>query len=331
MTGPIVAGAVVQGTAHLARGRGCQDAFKAVSGQGGPPPGGRGNPPVVLAVADGAGSRDRSALGAHLAVDAACRLLAAGVPPADGDAAAWRAWIGERSVAVLDAYLRAVRAVLAADRPTGAPQPDGPGVADGPGAADGPGGTDGPGGAHAPDEGALAATLAAAVLRPPWVALLSVGDCFATVLTRPGSGDDHDGIGTDAEGTDGGDRGGGDRGAEQCRLVLPPHTPAVFLSSPGARDRLTTLVLREPDLSGVVLATDGCAPLALDHPSALGLPDRHGPLAAPDFFRPLAAVLRANGGDAAPLRALLSGPSAGRSGDDLTVLCALLPDGARWP
>ncbi|MFD5081560.1 protein phosphatase 2C domain-containing protein [Kitasatospora sp. NPDC058406] len=302
---PIVAGAVVQGTGHLASGRGCQDAFKAAAGHGGDGPATTGGRPLVLAVADGAGSRDRSALGAHLAVDAACRLLATDVPPADGDAAVWRGWIGERSVAVVDAYLRAVRAVLAADHPDPADDADTVGAA---GTVD----------SAQADEGALAATLVAAVLRPPWVAFLALGDCFATVLTRTRPGDDGNG-----------DRGHGGHG-ERCRLVLPPRTPAVFLSTPGARASVTTLVLREPDLSGVVLATDGCAPLALDHPSVLGLPDDHGPLAAPDFFGPLAALLRANGGDAEPLRALLSGPAAARSGDDLTVLCALRPDGARW-
>ncbi|MED7953055.1 protein phosphatase 2C domain-containing protein [Streptomyces sp. BE303] len=306
---PIVAGAVVQGTGHLASGRGCQDAFKAAAGHGDDGPTTAGGRPLVLAVADGAGSRDRSALGAHLAVDAACRLLATDVPPADGDAAVWRGWIGERSVAVVDAYLRAVRAVLAADHPDPAGAADDADTVGAAGTVD----------SAQADEGALAATLVAAVLRPPWVAFLALGDCFATVLTRTRPGDDGDD----------GDRGH-DGDGERCRLVLPPRTPAVFLSTPGARASVTTLVLREPDLSGVVLATDGCAPLALDHPSVLGLPDDHGPLAAPDFFGPLAALLRANGGDAEPLRALLSGPAAARSGDDLTVLCALRPDGARW-
>jgi hypothetical protein len=37
-------------------------------------------------------------------------------------------------------------------------------------------------------------------------------------------------------------------------------------------------------------------------------------------------VLRGNGGDAEPLRALLSSSEAARSGDDLTVLCALAGD-----
>ncbi|MBO1416194.1 protein phosphatase 2C domain-containing protein [Streptomyces sp. FH025] len=263
---------MVQGTGHLATGRGCQDAFKAAASPDGSA--------LVLAVADGAGSRARSALGAHLAVDLACRLLAGDPPSPDADEDGWRDWLDGRAGAVLDGYLGAVRALLATEAPED-------------------GGGD--------DEDALAATLAAAVIRPPWVALLQVGDCFGTVLTRPD----------------------GDRG-ELCRLALPPRRPADFLSSPDARERMVTAVLHEPRLSGVVLATDGCAPLALDHPSVEGLPVEHGPLASPRFFRPLAAALRANGGDAEPLRALLSGPRAARSGDDLTVLCAFSPDGGPW-
>lgn len=296
-TSPILTGAVVQGTAHLATGRGCQDAFKAVAaGQA-----------LVLAVADGAGSRDRSALGAHLAVDTACRLLAVDVPSAEDDAAAWRAWIGVRAVAVVDGYLRAVRALLGAEQAERAEQAEAAERAEEAEQAEQ--------GDRPPQEGALAATLAAAVLRPPWVAFLSVGDCFGTVLTR-------------TNGSPGSPGGQGPDDDERCRLALPPRTPPVFLSTPGVRERVDTLVLHEPDLSGVVLATDGCAPLALDHPSVHGLPAAAGPLASPRFFCSLAAELRANGGDAEPLRALLSGPQAARSGDDLTVLCALLTGGA---
>ncbi|MEV7215785.1 protein phosphatase 2C domain-containing protein [Kitasatospora cineracea] len=276
----IVAGAVVQGAGHLATGRGCQDAFRVAAAPDGSA--------LVLAVADGAGSRERSALGAHLAVDAACRhLLATPPPPADAGAADWRAWLDERSGAVLDGWSTAVRALLAADGRAAAGDPDGGGTGSG--------------------EQTLAATLAAAVLRPPWVVFLQVGDCFGAVLSRP---DGHRG--------------------EVCRLALPAQRPADFLSTPGAGERAVTSVLYEPSLSGVVLATDGCAPLALDHPSVLGLPPEHGPVPSARFFQPLAAALRANGGDAQPLHALLSGPEAARSGDDLTVLCALAPGGGPW-
>ncbi|MCX5107817.1 protein phosphatase 2C domain-containing protein [Streptomyces sp. NBC_00378] len=267
----IVAGAAVQGAAHLARGQGCQDAFKAVDL----------GATAVLAVADGAGSRERSALGAHLAVDTACRMLAADIPEAGDAPETWTGWIAAAGAAVILEHQRTIEGVLSAAGPSGPV-----------------------------DAGALAATLAAAVVRPPWAAFLSVGDCFGTVLTR------------EPEGT-----GPAPGVRERCHLVLPPPAPGapetVFLSAPGAALRLRSFVVWEPRLSGVVLATDGCAPLTLDHPSVRELPVEAGPLPAERFFCGLAATLRANGGDAAPLRALLSGPEAARTGDDLTVLCAL--------
>ncbi|MFF1412042.1 protein phosphatase 2C domain-containing protein [Streptomyces sp. NPDC058289] len=275
----IVAGAAVQGTAHLARGQGCQDAFKAVELGG----------TAVLAVADGAGGRERSALGAHIAVDAACRILAEDIPGAGDAPEVWTGWIAEAGARIVADYRRAVEGVLSAvaEPSESVVEPSEP-----------------------VDAGALAATLAAAVVRPPWVAFLSVGDCFGTVLTR-----DPDGSGPARE------------VRERCHLVLPPPAPGapetVFLSSPGAALRLRSFVVWEPQLSGVVLATDGCAALTLDHPSVRELPPEVGPLPSERFFCGLAATLRANGGDATPLRALLSGPGAARTGDDLTVLCAL--------
>ncbi|MFD5452815.1 protein phosphatase 2C domain-containing protein [Streptomyces sp. NPDC127100] len=277
----IVAGAVVQGTGHLAAGRGCQDAFKAVD---------LGDA-AVLAVADGAGGRERSALGAHIAADTACRVLAEDAPgPADSPET-WTRWTAAAGARVVAEYVRSVTAVLRATAPAHRPDPPDPPDA----------GT--------VDTGALAATLAAALVRPPWAAFVSVGDCFGTLLTREAA--------TAAE----------PEPAERCHLVLPPPGPGapepVFLSSPGAALRARTFVVWEPDLSGVVLATDGCAALTLDHPSVRGLPPEAGPLPSERFFCGLAATLRANGGDAEPLRALLSGPGAARTGDDLTVLCAL--------
>ncbi|GGW43403.1 hypothetical protein GCM10010503_20030 [Streptomyces lucensis JCM 4490] len=255
----IIAGASVQGTAHLATGQDCQDAFKAVD---------LGDT-AVLAVSDGAGSRDRSALGAHIAVDAACRLLAHDIPDTGDAPETWTRWTAGRGKRVVEEYLRAAAGVL------GAP--------------------------GSPDPGPLAATVAAAVVRPPWVALVSLGDCFGTLLTRD----------------------------DRCHLVLPPPatTSPVFLSSPGAALRVRTFVVWEPECSAVVLATDGCAALTLDHPSVRHLPPEAGPLPAERFFLGLAATLRGNQGDAEPLRRRLAGPEAARTGDDLTVLCALVEGG----
>ncbi|WP_189231899.1 protein phosphatase 2C domain-containing protein [Streptomyces flaveolus] len=277
----IVAGAAVQGTGHLATGRGCQDAFKAVDlGES-----------AVLAVADGAGGRERSALGAHIAVDTACRVMAEDAPGPEDAPETWTRWIAAAGARVVAEYLRSVTAVLSATAPAH------------------PAHRTDPPDAEPVDAGALAATLAAAVVRPPWAAFVSVGDCFGTVLTRRATD------GTEPE------------PAERCHLVLPPPEPRgpgpVFLSSPGAALRARSFVVWEPELSGVVLATDGCAALTLDHPSVRGLPPQAGPLPSERFFCGLAATLRANGGNAEPLRALLSGPGAARTGDDLTVLCAL--------
>ncbi|MCT2591578.1 protein phosphatase 2C domain-containing protein [Streptomyces sp. N2-109] len=273
----IVTGAAVQGTSHLAAGQDCQDAFKAVD---------LGDA-AVLALADGSGSRERSALGAHLAVDVACRVLAAEMPDGAARPEEWTEWIAARGALVLAAYLRAARAVLGAVPAQGGEAAEG---------------------AHAADVGELAAALVAAVVRPPWAAFLSLGDSFGTVLTRD-----------DAE------------GPERCHLVLPPPVPGepppAFLSSPGAALRIRTFTVWEPGLSGVVLASDGCASLTLDHPAMRQLPLHAGLLPSERFFCGLAATLRGNGGDAEPLRALLSGPRAARTGDDLTVACALVEGG----
>ncbi|MFF0199861.1 protein phosphatase 2C domain-containing protein [Streptomyces sp. NPDC005017] len=317
----IVAGASVAGAAHRDAGRGGEDAFRAVrTGHG-----------AVLAVADGVGSRPRAALGAHLAVDTACRVLAA-VPPPGRDAGApeWTEWTAERGALLAGTCSRRARALT--------------------GDADG----------EEPDD--LAAALLVAFLRPPWVAFVSLGDCFAAVLTRAngpdgGGGSDGRGASGSPDGTDSpesltaptvpndpdrvdapdrdDDPGRAAAPAERCHLVLPPPEPGgpppAYTTSPSARLRVRTFTVWEPELSGVVLATDGCAPLALDHPSVRGLPDAAGPLPSPRFLPPLAAALRRGGGSAEPLHAVLSGTAAAeRTGDDLTLLCALTEGDGRW-
>ncbi|MFI7243707.1 protein phosphatase 2C domain-containing protein [Streptomyces qinglanensis] len=335
----IVAGASVQGTGHLAAGQDCQDAFRAAD---------LGDA-VVLAVADGAGSRERSALGAHLAVDTACRVLAEEVPGPHEPPAAWTGWAAARGARLVADHLRAVEGILrAAGPPARSGRAEPPEPAGLPGTLPQPSGLPeaSPGPATLPvDTGALAATVAAAVLRPPWVVFVAVGDCFGTVLTR-GAAEPEPPIAPDGRFPERsgpptespvplpespvpppGSGGPPPGAAERCHLVLPPPGPGgpgpVFLSSPGAALRVRSFAVWEPGLTGVVLATDGCTALTLDHPSARALPPQAGPLPSERFFCGLAATLRANGGDAEPLRALLSGPEAARTGDDLTVLCAL--------
>jgi Protein phosphatase 2C len=262
---PFVAGASVQGRDHRARGIANQDAFRAVvSGA---------HDAIVLAVSDGAGSRPRSALGSHIAVDVACRTLAAGLPGAACGVTGWQEWLSAAARSVTEEYLRLARELAGAAA------------------------TEDERAAAAHD---VAATLAAAVICPPWACFLSLGDCFGAVLTADP--------------------------AERCHLVLPPDAYSeftVFLSSPSARARMRSFVVWERRLSGVMLATDGATALAVDHPAERGMEPAAGPQPAPGFFVGLAAAVRASHGDSEPIHELLTGPHAERCTDDLTVLCAL--------
>jgi hypothetical protein len=265
---PYVAGATVQGRDHRARGRENQDAFRGrVSAD---------RRALAIAVSDGLGSEERSALGAHIAVDAACRVLTTGVPADDADMSAWQSWLSASARAVVEDF---VRVADAAGRWNSA-GPDQPQEA----------------------TAELEATLAAAVICPPWLGFSAIGDSFGAVLT------------------------GGP--PERCHLVLPPRSwsgRTDALSSPASAAVFRSFLVWEPELSGVVLATDGCAALALDHPSVAGLPPSAGPQPAPGFFLGLAAAVRDAGGDAEPAYQLLTGEQARRCPDDLTVLAALAP------
>lgn len=254
---PFVAGASVQGRDHRAAGRENQDAFSArVSPDG---------QALILAVSDGAGSQPRSALGSHIAVDSAVRVLGVDLPGAEGTADQWQSWLSRGARAIVDDYLRIATAASPGDPPE-----------------------------------ELAATLAAAIICPPWAGFVSVGDSFGAVLTAGPP--------------------------ERCQLVIPPQINpggTDFISSPWAKDMLRCLMLHDPELSGVVLSTDGCAALALDHPAVVGLDPAAGPQPSAAFFVGLAAAIRADDGDSEPIHRLLTGERAGRCTDDLTVLCAL--------
>lgn len=258
----LVAGITLAGTDHLERGREAQDAFFWSASAD--------ERSLVLAVADGAGSRDRSALGAHLAVDIACRVLGHNVPSLSSHAADWLDWSNSACGPIIDEFRR-VSARMTDDG----------------------------------DPGPLAATLVAAVVAPPWLAVISLGDCFAVALSKEGPGS-----------------------VENCHLVLPPQLReqgrTVFLTSVTARAEIRSFVLWDPGLTGVVLSSDGCVPLGLDHASAQGEdPAVAAALASPAFFCGLAAKMRQERGSARPLRDLLLRPEAERSYDDLTVLFAL--------
>jgi Protein phosphatase 2C len=135
-------GCSLTGSLHRRRGTGCQDAFRITASADGA---------LALAVADGAGSRERSALGAQLAVDAAVRVLGRAVPTGSASAERWAEWAGDAAESIVREYERVAAPCL----------------------------VDGP-------VDALMTTLAAAVIRPPWAAFVAVGDCFAAVLTDEG-------------------------------------------------------------------------------------------------------------------------------------------------
>jgi Protein phosphatase 2C len=134
-----VHGVSVQGHSHLRDGVECQDAHRHVAAGG----------VHVLAVADGAGSRRRSAEGAALAVGLATELLAARVhdagPPADAEG--WRALLAAGYEEIVTAFL-ASTARLARD----------------------------------PRE--FAATLTAVVIAHPWAGVVSIGDGFVVARTQ---------------------------------------------------------------------------------------------------------------------------------------------------
>jgi hypothetical protein len=264
---PVVAGASVQGRDHRAVGRENQDAFSTRACQT--------HEALALAVSDGAGSQRRSALGAHIAVDSACRILTEGVPGPDRSADEWQSWLNQAALAIIGDYLR-IAAVAANPAVTANPA------------------------VSAEPLGELAATLLAAVVCPPWAGFISVGDGFGAIFTAGPP--------------------------EVCQVVLPPRIDprgTDFLSSPWATDMLQCLVIQDPQLSGVMLATDGCVSLAFDHPAALGLGPAAGPQPSAAFFTGLAAAVRAADGDGEPIHRLLTGEPAGSCTDDLTVLCAL--------
>ena len=197
-----VHGVSVQGYGHLRDGVECQDAYRHTVVE---PVGAQ-----VLAVADGAGSRSRSAEGATLAVGLANSLLAERLRSkgAPKTADRWLSLLGATYEEIVSAFLKA---------------------------------TEGMG----PDYGAFAATLTAVVLAPPWLGVVSIGDGFA--IAR-------------AQGDDG-------RGRFHLVSFAGPAgeyiNDAVFLTSSGARTQVNVDCLYDPDLTAVVLSTDGLVPAAV--------------------------------------------------------------------
>ena len=141
-----VHGVSVQGYSHLRDGVECQDAYRHAF-----VPSADAH---VLAVADGAGSRSRSAEGAALAVGLAVELLGgrlrAGAPRS---APEWRSLLAEAYGDIVTAFLE---------------------------------GTGRIGG----DPGRFAATLTVVVLAHPWAGIVSIGDGFVIARADDDSGDE---------------------------------------------------------------------------------------------------------------------------------------------
>jgi hypothetical protein len=247
-------GASVPGARHLDAGRPGEDAYAhALVGR-------RADAPavLVLAVADGAGSAARAVEGAAIAagaaVAAATALLAPGAPDS---AAAWSAL----AATLLTTTLRRHAGAAGVLAPPGQP-------------------------------GDLASTLTCALVAPPWLCLVSVGDGFVVVRRRDGS----------------------------LHLVVAPRREAdawanetFFLTSPQARERARSVCLWDPELDAVALSTDGLL--------AAALRDGSPPRPEPAFLGPLIEHAR-DTSDAQELhRYLLADEAvAATTDDDRTLL-----------
>jgi hypothetical protein len=246
-----VHGVSVQGYSHLRDGRECQDAYRHGYAQ-------RAGA-FVLAVADGAGSRERSAEGATLAVGLAVSTLTAtldraGVP---GDADAWHRLLDAAYAEVHGAFARVTTSL-------------------------------------GPDPKAFAATLTAVVLAPPWIGVITLGDGFVVARAGPA-------------------------GHERFHL-LAHETGAgeyvnetVFLTSTAARSAVVVCCAYDPEVSAVVLATDGLTGAGIRQDGPRRRPN-------PAFLEPMLASLD----DPTRIaRFLLDDKLTAVSADDKTLLMAV--------
>jgi hypothetical protein len=251
-----VRGVSVQGYSHLRDGVECQDAhrheFEPSTGA------------YVLAVADGAGSRPRSAEGATLAVGLAVAVFRDGLAR-DGLPGGADEWRGR----LRDGVETIVRAFGETTERLGAAPSD------------------------------FAATLTVAVLAPPWVGIVSLGDGIVVA-------------GAESDGAEHG-----------FHLVVftPPAGEYVnettFLSSSGALDRVTIRCLHDRGLTALLLGTDGIAPIAVKR-------DGRSQRANVSFVAPVVESLTSVGTDPTEVtRLLLEDRITRLSADDKTLLAAV--------
>lgn len=276
-----VAAAAVLGSDHARRATDCQDSFCVR----------QDTDTLVLVTADG-GSRAHlsgagSSLAATLAADEAWARLSGAqkhtgaARDRDRGAQEWHAFLDQVVRAVVGRFRAGAEALVA-----------------------GLGGR----GEEAYSAGQLGSTLTLVAVRRPWVAAAAIGDGF--VVTRCGE--------------------------SHYDLLLPPddapHTSApreaphipvepgrtVFVTSPRAAERARRVVARLPDLSGLVVSTDGLRQVGLEHERAASAKpyDR--------FFGPLFAHAdKARPGDAFLARFLAAERLSMLAGDDKTLLVAV--------
>lgn len=270
-----VIGASVPGPAHVRTGLGCQDASKTTQQVAQRSRTYRSESPLPLfcAVADGAGSRWRSAEAANLAVgilvDAFLEIHATTIGPADRDATDV-----ETARHVLDRAMRTacrrhgeILTVLAMDSPRAEIEAD--------------------------------TTLAGVWLHANFVGIVMIGDA-SVVVER----------------------------ADDIALVGPPEQVGEYANQtrfvrPDADEStgLRLLVVYDPEISAVALATDGLADLAMTS-SDVG-PDL---VAHKDFYRRLFSEVRSGAIDKGNLVRFLGGTAVTeRSGDDVTLIVGWRP------
>jgi hypothetical protein len=217
----------------------------------------------VLAVADGAGSRVRAAEGAALAVGLAVHVLGDALDARASPAASheWHRLLEDSYGRILSTFYDVTSRI-------------GPDVTD------------------------FAATLTATVLSPPWLGVVSLGDCF--LIARAGDGDN----------------------PLHLLDLAPPAgeyaNETVFLTSARAPQQVTVACLYDPELSALILATDGLAPIGIEQDGA-GVPRPNR-----SFVEPVLGAIAAPHRDPTELaRLLLDDRLSARSGDDKTLLCAV--------
>jgi serine/threonine protein phosphatase PrpC len=254
-----IAGVSVQGSRHAAVAQANQDAwlYRRVADE-----------VFVLAIADGAGSRPRSAVGSRLAVEAAFAGACAVFPaqPLD-EKHEWvelaRNWASACRAAFSQATAGVAGALSAGEPLTS-------------------------------DD--FACTLLAVLVCSPWYCYITIGDCFLVVHRRPGG----------------------------AHLVVPPQMAdsravTTFLTAPEAAE-VSSGVIDEPRLAGLVLCSDGLIEATLDVARAADGTMCY--LVPPEF----SGFLEVFGDErtTADLTAGFTSPEyAAASGDDMTMLLAV--------